>query len=415
MAGLTGFRVRNFILFSAFTLTSLGFVSTSQGAVFNWTISSWSECTAVCGGGTQTRTVVCVDGSGNIVSDTLCGNPKPVESQVCNTDPCNYSWGVSPWSECSTSCGEGTQTRDIYCIWVDTMTLVDDSMCLVATRPAETQVCTGTNCAYAWVSESWSACSQVCGEGTQNRNVMCVESASGNSVDESNCTDPKPVTEQICTGTECTYSWAVSEWSDCSEECGGGVAYRDIYCIQYETNTLVHSDLCDPLTIPAEEMDCNTDPCPGTYTWAVGEWGECEALCLPDAPDAQTREVYCIETESNTLVENDLCDLPSRPEGSQDCESEDPCPEYDWEASGWSVCTEGIQTRTVSCNETTEGTEVTDSLCDSSTKPAETQECTPEDGDSDDDGGCSASGKSRGSIIFLLLPAIIFALRRRKF
>ena len=71
--------------------------------------SSWSACSASCGGGTQIRS---------------CNNPAPsgngvpctgVASQACNTNPCPSTdpvdGGWSDFGACSVSCGGGTQTR----------------------------------------------------------------------------------------------------------------------------------------------------------------------------------------------------------------------------------------------------------------------------------------------------------------
>jgi hypothetical protein len=77
--------------------------------------SSWSTCSANCGGGTQTRTR-------NVITPAQNGgNSCPVlsETQPCNTEQCVIQsppvnclvgdW--SSWSMCSANCGGGTQTR----------------------------------------------------------------------------------------------------------------------------------------------------------------------------------------------------------------------------------------------------------------------------------------------------------------
>ncbi|XP_063694445.1 uncharacterized protein LOC134826099 [Bolinopsis microptera] len=76
----------------------------------------WSECSTSCGGGQQTR-------------ERSCNNPAPdnggadcegslTEAQNCNSGPCPVDGGLSAfgeWSECSTSCGGGQQTRERSC------------------------------------------------------------------------------------------------------------------------------------------------------------------------------------------------------------------------------------------------------------------------------------------------------------
>merc|ERR1711962_169241 len=72
--------------------------------------SSWTDCSATCGGGTKTR------GRGVVQEAENGGAPCPAleEEESCNTDQCPVDCEVedwSSWTKCSATCGGGTKTR----------------------------------------------------------------------------------------------------------------------------------------------------------------------------------------------------------------------------------------------------------------------------------------------------------------
>lgn len=72
----------------------------------SWT--SWSECSTSCGGGTQSRNRYCLRGS-CIGTGT--------QTRDCNKHACDDSWGCwSEWSPCNVSCGWGLKTRYRACL-----------------------------------------------------------------------------------------------------------------------------------------------------------------------------------------------------------------------------------------------------------------------------------------------------------
>ncbi len=71
---------------------------------YQWKTGNWSNCSVSCGGGTQSRSVTCYRNDGQTVLDSLCikyVGSKPITSQVCNTqacEECKYSRYSNPKS-----------------------------------------------------------------------------------------------------------------------------------------------------------------------------------------------------------------------------------------------------------------------------------------------------------------------------
>ena len=82
-----------------------------------WTVfTGWSGCSAKCGGGQQTRTRSCTNPN-PANGGTECEG-EAEESKKCNLNPCpiNGGWTVfTSWSGCSAKCGGGQQTRTRSC------------------------------------------------------------------------------------------------------------------------------------------------------------------------------------------------------------------------------------------------------------------------------------------------------------
>uniref|UniRef100_A0A8C3J9Z0 ADAM metallopeptidase with thrombospondin type 1 motif 3 n=1 Tax=Calidris pygmaea TaxID=425635 RepID=A0A8C3J9Z0_9CHAR len=85
-----------------------------------WAAEEWEHCTKTCGNsGYQLRTVRCLqplpDGGNRSVHFKYCGGERPESRRPCNRLPCPAQWKPGPWSECSVTCGEGTESRQISC------------------------------------------------------------------------------------------------------------------------------------------------------------------------------------------------------------------------------------------------------------------------------------------------------------
>lgn len=171
---------------------------------YTWQTDNWDACSASCGGGTQTRTVTCTRNDGRAMPDAFCtdAGPKPAMSQSCNTHPCyTYSWSTDSWGSCSRPCGGGTQYRTVTCRRNDGQT-VSDSYC-GGGKPSTSQYCNNGTC--RWYQGAWSGWTTTCGNGSKSRSVYC-QDPYGSKVADSYCGSSKPSATEYglqCTGTSC--------------------------------------------------------------------------------------------------------------------------------------------------------------------------------------------------------------------
>ncbi|XP_054647448.1 A disintegrin and metalloproteinase with thrombospondin motifs 2-like isoform X2 [Dunckerocampus dactyliophorus] len=85
-----------------------------------WVTGEWQNCSKPCGKtGMQVRLVSCVqpsdDNTTRSIHNKYCNDDRPETRRPCNRDPCPTQWRVGPWSQCSVTCGNGTQQRQAVC------------------------------------------------------------------------------------------------------------------------------------------------------------------------------------------------------------------------------------------------------------------------------------------------------------
>lgn len=179
--------------------------------------SSWSECSKLCGGGTQMRLRKVLTSPKN--------NGKPCseleETQNCNVQPCDQDCVVgewSDWSNCTAKCGGGTQDRS------RTVKTPKQSNGKDCPPLKETQLCNTTGCPIDCVVSGWNdwskVCSQDCGGGElfRERSITTQPTNGGKP-----CPDLRET--KGCNNQPCKIDCVVSDWvqmGDCSSPCGDG-------------------------------------------------------------------------------------------------------------------------------------------------------------------------------------------------
>ncbi|KAJ0006560.1 hypothetical protein NQD34_013833 [Periophthalmus magnuspinnatus] len=182
---------------------------------FRWQVEPWTQCSAVCGGGSQRRRVRCVTGVAGAtgadnrdkeVGSHHCSGRSPSNTRLCNVLPC-VRWATTPWGQCHGQCvgsGLATQHRHVYC--QDTNgTKVSYRLCSGLQRPISVRNCSTDACALQWRIGPWTQCTASCGRhGFQSRLVSCVHRRTGKATREHHCMwRPGPSSWQRCNVLSC--------------------------------------------------------------------------------------------------------------------------------------------------------------------------------------------------------------------
>ncbi|NXT48981.1 ATS14 metalloproteinase, partial [Pluvianellus socialis] len=172
---------------------------------YEWALKSWSQCSKACGGGIQYTKYGCRRKSDNrMVHRNFCDNgkkPKPIRRR-CNLQECSQPvWVAEEWGACSKSCGKlGVQARAVQCLQrlQDGTNRTLHAKYCPGQRPEMRRPCSRLPCPAQWRTGAWSECSASCGEGVQQRQVVCKGSESGGR-----CEGDKPEAVQGCHVAPC--------------------------------------------------------------------------------------------------------------------------------------------------------------------------------------------------------------------
>ncbi|XP_062300498.1 A disintegrin and metalloproteinase with thrombospondin motifs 9-like [Scomber scombrus] len=330
--------------------------SCESGPCPQWIYGSWGECTKPCGGGIKTRLVVCQRPNGERFNDLSCEiHDKPPDREQCNTQPCPSSphWSTDPWSSCSASCGRGVKSRKVSCVTGSGRPVPEENCQHLSPKPGKQRRCRGGRCP-KWKTSNWGECSASCGDGIQRREVFC-QVGDQRSPLESDCPlRSRPTSSQSCRVAECPsrYRWREGDWQMCSKSCGSGHRRRVLQCVDHNQKE-VHEMYCVNQIRPPDIESCNAHAC--EFLWITGEWSECSASC---GQGYRQRLISCsevhVENDNYEYGHQSLSNCPGTPPESYMPCNLGPCPPpQEWRVGIWGLCSsscgDGLMERTVQC------------------------------------------------------------------
>jgi hypothetical protein len=256
---------------------------------------------------------------------------------------CKCTWApLTPWPECSATCGKGKKVRVPKCLVDDSTSPIHATKCpeplcppkgeMELEQPCESDI----GCKYEFVDASWDACAEACGESTQSRTVTChkrkyagdtcsvsqkqlladhgetaisnclaagavapMPSGAGEddyesiktgpdagSVPVDSCGGLRPSTSKFCQNFKtCTCTWECDNWGECAKDCGVSTKKRNCNCYRSDGTNGVDSSCCirdaGAGATPELTATCtNYDKC--NYRWHIaGNTGH--SLYEPDS------------------------------------------------------------------------------------------------------------------------------------
>ncbi|KAK9406511.1 ADAMTS2: ADAM metallopeptidase with thrombospondin type 1 motif 2, partial [Crotalus adamanteus] len=178
-------------------------------------------------------------------------------------DPVPYEWALKKWTQCSKPCGGGYQFTKYGCRRKNDLKMIRRSYCESISKPRPIRrVCNLQECSQPiWVTGDWEPCSKSCGKtGYQVRSVRCIQTLHDNtnrSVHTKYCSSDRPEGKRVCNRELCPALWWIGPWSQCSVTCGNGTQERPVLCRTRENITGLCKEDRPETTRPCRLPSCS--------------------------------------------------------------------------------------------------------------------------------------------------------------
>lgn len=256
--------------------------------------SPWSVCSTTCGEGLKSRTRFCVSSS----YSTHCSGPLKEHKQCNNSAVCpvHGTWDEwTPWSLCSSTCGRGFRERTRTC----NPPQYGGDQCKGPEK--QTKFCNIALCPVDgnWNDwNSWSACSVSCANGTQKRIRECNGPSYGGSECQGQWSDMRDCFITQCPVDGKWQDWG--SWGSCSTTCNGGVQRRERSCY----GPFYGGQDCPG---PSEEnKPCNEKKCPEPHEICPEE--NSGSVVWQETPAGEIGEVRCPRNATGLILRKCVLD-----------------------------------------------------------------------------------------------------------
>ena len=328
-----------------------------------WSYGEWTQCSELCGGGTQSRTKTCTGG----ICDASQAEPI---SRACNTQACpkNEGWGTPIYSKCSLPCG-GTMTETVSCQGADGYngTCFDEKGIATKTTKTNTVPCNSAGMCpknSGWNDPVISACSKPCGGGIATKTVTCkgLPEYDGYCFDANGMPTKETQTDRNfpCKTEACPKNagWSPTpEIPTCSTMCGGGGGTQTTACLGaagYDGYCFDENGLPTKNAKIIYNAPCNTQACPRNEGWGIPSYSTCSEYCGGEGTQTKTIPCgglpnylgYCFD--ENGLATKQTQTIQGVPCNTQSCPTNG-----GWGTPTYSTCSEycggGTLTETLPC------------------------------------------------------------------
>jgi len=340
----------------------------------------------------------CRRSDGSVLSDAdhaYCSDDRPDYDRVAAGDPdalgydrtviqtgscttSDHQWVTGDWSNWSSDCSPvAARTRTVSCKRKFDGTIVADASCEAGSKPnaSETSDRYGA-CSYTWSTTAWSAFDSSCStEAERTRSAACIRS-DGETVADTECTSrgvAKPsVSETAAQYGSCSYAYTEGSWGEWSSSCDANASRtRSVTCMRSNGDAVAENECASRgiLKPATNETSAQYGSC--SYGFQTGSWSGWNSSCSSSA--ARTRSVWCQRSDGTTMSDSECTSRGQvRPDDTEWSQQYGGC-SYSTTLGSWSSCTNGTQSRPVTCTRS-DGATVDASYC--GTSNTQSQSCS---------------------------------------